>query len=103
MVKNLFSGFSDSSNVNLKIDFTQKQINMIVFDEKIQKYYQLNFVDCVQILIKYTDDIDNDLTNLTEGVNELDKENEHIRVFNIGFADETTVEIKCKAFSINPL
>jgi hypothetical protein len=101
----LTTHFVDGSDVDVTFVFDERRIEMSAFDEKTRKRYHLTFADCTFIKVAYSDEDKEwaDLNNLTEGVQELETLVQGVRRFQIGFADESLVEIHCRNFSMEPL
>ncbi len=72
---------------------------LTAFDEASRRRYTLAFVRCTAFSMNYSS-TEPDLNDLTEGIWELERLDQEIRVFQIHFVDESVLEIRCKDFSI---
>ena len=105
MTDALVANFVDGSDAETSIFFDQKRVKVTAFDEKTSQWYHLTFRGCVKINITYSDVEDEwaDLNNLTEGIRELKTLEEGFRRFEIGFVDESIIQIDCREFSMEPI
>ena len=91
--------FVDGSEVNVDIFFGSKKVVLHAYDEKTKQRYELLFIRCIEIAINYTDELDLDLYNLTDGISGETIDDE-IKKFVVNFADESTLMIRCHHFEI---
>lgn len=98
MSSSLLAHFVDGSDVEVKCSFDERRIEISAYDEKTRHRYVLEFDQCIEIQVAYTED--DDLNNFTEGVIELTNETAAVRQFQIGFADGSVLGIRCRRFSM---
>jgi hypothetical protein len=98
----LLTHFVDGSDVEVRIDFYAKVVEVSAYDEETRRRYILMFADCTSITVTYADEEDPMLNHLTEGIHELQSTTPGLRLFHILFADESMLEIGCKRFTMRP-
>jgi hypothetical protein len=105
MTDRLTAHFVDGSGAEVRIVFDERRVEMTAYDEPSRQRYALTFNQCVasQITYKELDDKWADRYNLTEGVEELPSRIGQGRRFQVGFADESVLEIDCLEFAIVPI
>lgn len=105
MTSELRAHFTDGSDVEVRITFDERRVEVCADDEVTQTRYRLLFEECTKIGISYmfTDDEFGDPNNLTEGIQELPAETEGVRSFRVGFVDESVLRISCRRFSMAAL
>lgn len=105
MTEQLIASFVDGSGAVIEIIFDEKRVVMNAYDEKTRQRYLLTFTNCRSIRIGYSaeEEANADLCNLTDGIQELEGAQDGARVFRIGFADESLLEIHCASFSMEPV
>lgn len=99
MKSELIVSFVDGSDVEINMSLEDKYITFVAFDEKSRKKYRLTFSDCISINMQYSIEDEPDLNNLTDGIQEIRTEDKS-RLFKIGFADESNLEIRCNLFEL---
>lgn len=102
MTDTLTVHFVDGSDAEVNIVLDEKRVEFSAFDEKTRKRYRLVFAECTLVRITYSDIEPEwaDLNDLTEGIQELERLSNGVRRFQIGFDDESLLEIHCKNFSM---
>lgn len=101
----LVANFVDGSDVEVTYEFYRRRIIVIAFDEVMRAKYQLTFGECTLVSVTYSDGPDDlrDLSNLTEGIKEFGRQSGGARRFEVGFADDSVMEIHCREFSMVPV
>ncbi len=105
MADTLLAHFVDGSDAEISITFNRKCVEMTALDEKTHQWYHLTFTNCTRISAIYSDEEEKwaDLNNLTDGVSELQTTEKGVRRFEIGFADESVLQIECRNFTMEPV
>jgi hypothetical protein len=105
MSDTLSANFVDGSDVEISTNLERRRVEVTAYDEKTRQKYQLTFADCTLIMLTYSDVEQDwvDINNLTDGIEEVANGNPGIRVFRVGFVDESVLEIHCRSFSMTPI
>src|SRR6476661_335023 len=91
--------FVDGTDVHLDSDLAGNKIVMIAFDTQTRQRCRLTFARCMTVMMSYTSE-SAELSDLNDGVTELEPVILGERIFQIDFGDESRLEIHCKDFSL---